>query len=152
MSTVREQVLEAIVTALNTSRPTGVPEANRSRYLQVTPTPDAPKFMDVRFIEDDELPVPDTDDESVLQLHHAQVVVDSYAIGIDGTTPEQEADKMAAWIAKALNRNRLGGLVTSLRVRKSIVLQPVADRAYIRLRTGLLVKFTSRAMDAEQRV
>lgn len=149
MSTMREQIAEAIVTALNTSPPTGVPTTVRSPFAQTELTADEPLKSELIWLEDVERP--EGDDDGPLQEHELTVVIGARAIGSDGDIPETVLDPFAAWVVKALHGNRLNGLVNNMRVTrtaKTLSREQVMDSTAV-LFIFVRVLYTSDAFDFE---
>lgn len=107
MSSVRNQILDAVVTALNTDRPAGIPAARRRRIHPY-------EMEDVPAI--DVVPVEESVEGiggrlAVNANRRLQFAVRCWAAG---DAPEVAADALLLWAVKALDGNRLGGLVESL--------------------------------------
>lgn len=107
-NSVRDQIIETAVAALNTSRPPGIPAAVRIRMepYQVT---DLPAIT----------VAPHTDETTTLKNDRWGPVLDRLlilrvAIYVAGPAPDALADPMAVWCEKVLNSNALGGLANDL--------------------------------------
>lgn len=103
MATIRDQILDAVVVALNTGAPSGIPVARRRRFSS---------------IEADSLPVVDVAPliEPLSRVGGQSGPIVKRKLGFvvrvwtAGDAPEIAADPIAAWVSKALAGNRLGGL------------------------------------------
>lgn len=146
--TIRDQIIEAIVAALNTSRPGGIPEAKRSPYLQLKLDEENPTDISVYWMVDDERAEPDMN-KAPLQDHEFFVGIDTRAIGDTTAIPERELDPIAEWITKTLNGNTLGGLVRYMRVARSqIARSDEVERPACRMLVTMLVRYQTRWNDA----
>ena len=148
MSSVREQILDAVVTAWNTSRPGGVPELVRAPFREIQLTDITPQDASVYWVTDEEKP--DTEDTGPVQVHELLFGIELRAVGNDSQSPETLLDPSAVWAASALNDNRLGGLALFLRVAGS---QMDRDNNHHRplgkLLVGMRCKYISAVNDFE---
>lgn len=101
---IRDNVLTAVVTALNTDRPGNVPAARRRRFSAME-TASLP-VIDVAPVKEHVAPVGGR--AGPLVKRSLEFVV---RVWTSGDAPEIKADVAAAWATKALANNRLGGLV-----------------------------------------
>ena len=123
MATIRQQILEAAVTALNTGTPSGVPSAAQRR---ITP----------RDIGD--LPAIDVapGEEVVVRVGGAggPIVKRSMKFKVrcwvKGDAPEIAADPLIAWATKALAGSRLGGLALQIDEVGTTWIYDIADDVY----------------------
>jgi hypothetical protein len=151
MSTIREQLVAAQVTALNTGRPSGVPEFKRSPFLQIDLSDAAPISAEVYAVDDTEDAVGNMND-SPLQDHDLITFIELRAIGPADAIPEVVLDPTAAWVVKALNGNKFNGLSRYTRVvRTQLGRQSDVERPTVKMLVAVLTKFQTRAKDAEQK-
>lgn len=107
MASAREQILAAMLTALNTNRPSGVPVATRTRLALYT---------------EGALPAinvyPVKEQGGRIGGHAGPALRRKLAIHVDcianGDLPDQQLDALIVWCTKTLDGNLLGGLVNSL--------------------------------------
>jgi hypothetical protein len=107
MSTLRERIIAAVVTALNTGRPSNVPEATR---LKTTP------------YEPSQLPAitvyPVREEVEDVGGRFGPIVKRALTLRVEcratGDPVDQKLDPMLAWATKALSGNDLGGLVIDI--------------------------------------
>lgn len=150
MSSIRSQILDAIVTAWNTATPEGVPTATRKRFRQVVLTDEAPVSAEVFFVSDEE--EADSNDTGPASLHQMVVGVELRAVGSESEIPEDVLDPSAVWAVSVLNDNALDGLAQYMRVRatESGSLPPdEVSRPTGKLTIALLVRYVSAVNDFE---
>jgi hypothetical protein len=97
MSTIRSQIVTALITALNTGRPAGVSEATRIRQAQFEPS-DIPT---VSVYPGDESIKPATSRPGPLVLRELQIVVEAR---VAGDAPDELLDPTVSWIEQAVTR------------------------------------------------
>jgi hypothetical protein len=107
MATLRERIIDAVVTALNAGRPADVPEATR---LKTTPyEPSQLPAMTVYPVRED---VEDVGGRFGPLVKRALTLrVECRAIG---DPVDRNLDPLLAWATKALSGNDLGGLVIDI--------------------------------------
>lgn len=107
MATIREQILAAMVTALNTGTPVGVPQTERTRRLAVqgTATTNSIVLRPTRSTTE-EIGSPN----SPITRARMTVEVEMQMAGTVADRPDKLIDPLYEWIVKALVNNRLGGL------------------------------------------
>lgn len=107
MATIRQQILAAMVTALNTGAPAGVPQATQRR---VTPRElsELPK-IDVAPAQETK-----TQTDGALGPFSNRVMNVVVRCWVSGDAPEVAADPIVAWVTTALESNRLGGLAENI--------------------------------------
>lgn len=147
MSSVREQILGAIVTAWNTDTPSGVPDLVRSPFRQRLLNDGDPLAADLYWLQDEE----DGTAGDPLQMHELLVGIECRAVGSDAELPETLLDPLYTWAAKSLNDNRLGNFVHSCRIRGCEMSRAAEHRPVGKMLIALQVKYQSRATDAEMR-
>lgn len=104
MSTRREQILAAVVTALNgAGKPGGVPTAARTRTADLTPA-NLPASTVYPVKEEAEKA------NSVALNRHLLVRIEHVGLASTGVTSDQAVDPLCSWAGKALGGSRLGGL------------------------------------------
>lgn len=103
MSSVLEASIAALVTALNTGTPAGVPTLERDRWVDVEAGPAALPVAVLSGWEDE--PKADQDEDRVLDLRRARLVIELYVTGTGGATPSQVADATLQWIGSKCGGN-----------------------------------------------
>lgn len=104
MASIRDQILDAVVAALNTATPAGVPQAARHRLTpyELANLP----AIDVAPIEEQAEGIgPRLNPSAVKRTLRFKV-----RCWARGDAPEVAADAMVSWATKVLAGNRLGGL------------------------------------------
>jgi hypothetical protein len=107
MSTIREEIIAAVISALNTGRPSGVPAAERARTIALA---------------EDSIPTilvyPGHDTQGAvggkrgpLKRHDFEIQIECWAREGSGLTPDQAVDPYLAWVDRCLDGKTLGGLV-----------------------------------------
>lgn len=98
--TIREIIIEAVIAALNTGTPGGVPAAQRSRSFPLDES-DSICVYPVRE-------TPETINGSGGSVVRAdlRLAVEVRAKGAPGTSADKQADAALSWIVKALVKNR----------------------------------------------
>lgn len=153
MISVREQIVDALVAALNVEddeiHPPDLPDAIRAPFDQVVLTESVPMSVGVDWLEDGEAPV--GDDDGDLQQHELTVGVEVRAIGTETETAEVAADRAATWVVRALRGNRLGGLALYARVARTRKYneREQSERPACRLLIEVLVRYASDASEFE---
>lgn len=103
MATLREQIVDAIITALNTGTPGGVPAAKRSYTYGVDAT--QLPVVNVFWLKDQPLPAP-AGVSGVPVRHNLIVAVEVITKGSSTDRPDEVADAGLAWVVKALDGKR----------------------------------------------
>lgn len=148
MSSLREQILSAALTALNTSHPSGVPATVRGRHRNLTP---------------DQLPAlslyPGPED-TVQPVHHSRspimqrslgIVIEAVAAASSGMTADQAVDPLCAWAVKALAGNLFGALATAALEVKTRFRYGVAGKTPVCLaRVEFQIAYSSHVNDLER--
>lgn len=102
MTTHRERIMQAVVTALNTDRPDGVPSAERSRVLSLEGSLPAIVLYPIKE---------DVERMGQLAKRSFALAIDCTAEApVDGEPVDAQLDAMLAWLTRALAGSRLGGL------------------------------------------
>ena len=114
-ASVLEQVTAALVTALNTGRPAGVPAIERDRWVDVDTGPEAWPACSLSGYEEE--PRPNQNEDRPLDFRRVRLSFEIYAAGSDATTPSQEADVIAVWIARQCGPTGAGALASAGVVR-----------------------------------
>lgn len=107
-NSVRDQIIEAAIAALNTSRPGGIPAADRIR-TEPYQAQDLPAIT----------VAPHTDETTTLKNDRWGPIIDRLlimrvAIYVAGAAPDALADPMVVWCEKVLNSNPFAGLANDL--------------------------------------
>lgn len=148
MSSVREQVIAAVMTALNTGRPGGVPATERTRMLaleasQLPSTVLVPRRESVQFKGGRWSPL--VERTLTVELEHR-------ALGSAGVTPDQAADAQLSWPVKALCGNTLGGLAMEIRETGTEWGYSDEGQPGVLASQSFEIAYTTRVADADQRV
>lgn len=96
MATLRKQIIDACVTALNTARPAGIPAASRIRQDQF----EASATPSISVYPGDEAVEPASNRHSPLVKRRLTVVVE---VRIAGNNPDQILDPAVAWVEKTVS-------------------------------------------------
>lgn len=147
--TIREQIIQAVLSALNTGRPGGVPAAIRSRYhnLIVSALPAVTVFPESC------VPVAIQQPRGPLVEWSLNLVVECVAAGDAGMSPDAAVDPLVAWVTKVLGANRFGGLAIRTDEGKTTFQMGFSGQGrtpLCRARVEIQVQYTTRANDAEQ--
>lgn len=144
MTTKREQIMRAVVSALNdASRPAGVPAATRANAVAVA-SGQLPKVAVV--------PVRET----VQRVNNGQIVqrsltlrVECQAAGLVGSEEAADAllDNIVAWCTQALAGNRLGGLALSTEEAGTDWAVEVQDYAYCAAVVDFVINYETAQKD-----
>jgi hypothetical protein len=129
MNTLRQDIRDAVIAALNTSAPAGVPAATKRRF---TPggSQDKELHLSVFFVEEPNRPIGNARQSGAVQrsLHIAVQATGS------STTPDMTDDLLEpvlAWCTSVLGSTNLGGLATNVEEVTTKWEQKQADRFYI---------------------
>lgn len=95
MATLRKQIVDVVLLALNTTRPAAVPEATRLRQSQV----ESSEQPTISVYPGDEPVRPATNRPGPLVARNLQVVVEAR---VEGDEPDVLLDPLLAWIEKAV--------------------------------------------------
>jgi hypothetical protein len=106
MATIREQILEAAVTALNTSRPTGVPTCVRTQML-TSEQDQLPAMTLFPFREEVRHDASGRFGPIITRTMYMRVVI--YA---QGNPADAALDDSLAWVTQCLSGQQFGGLAT----------------------------------------
>jgi hypothetical protein len=155
VSTIRDQICDAIIDALNTDTPEGVPDASDTRGDEVDPIPGIVVYLVSDQVETGTGQTVGTERMQFRPMHlpavvrMARLIVEERA-GEDDETPARKAvDPLAAWAVKALSGNRLGGLAHELYEVRTDFQYAQRDRMYVRAAHEFCVAYSSRTNDAE---
>jgi hypothetical protein len=149
VSSVREQILTAVMAALNDAgRPVGVPAAERTRVLalEVAGLPSTvlvPRRESVQFKGGRWSPL--VERTLTIELEHR-------AAGGSGVTSEQAADALLSWPVKALCGNTLGGLAMEIRESGTEWQYADGEEPFVLASQSFEIAYTTRVADADQRV
>ncbi|WKZ15433.1 MAG: hypothetical protein QY317_16175 [Candidatus Jettenia caeni] len=144
MASIREQILSAILTALNTGRPQGVPQATRegkeyesSQLPSVTIRPQGEVVGQVHGRR------------GLIRGRQLKVVVECRG---SGNIPDQALDTYLVWITKALDGNTLNGLANDMVEEGQITwLSEIADKTYGMATVEFTVYYQTKKGDQESR-
>lgn len=107
MSTIRNQILEAQLSALNTGTPAGVPQADREL---IDDLPQA-TLLAISIGEAKEVIERKGGPRGPSVIRNLVTAVDCWARGTTAVPAGKALDPLLEWVTKALGGNRLGGLI-----------------------------------------
>lgn len=143
MSALREQVLAAVLTALNTDAPEGTPTAQRSRTDSLDQdTLDAIIIYPMRDVAGDI-----GGKRGPLRAREFELLVECWATETASETADQRATILTEWVIKALEDNTLEGVVTGLRESETDYAIEVGDVAFCLATVTLVAEYQHRAGD-----
>lgn len=148
MSSVREQVLAAVMTALNTGRPMGVPAAERTRVLAL----EAASLPSIVLVPRRESVEAKGGRFGPLVERRLTIELEHRAAGGSGLAADQAADALLSWPVKALCGNTLGGLVNDVRETGTEWQYADGEEPFVLASQSFEVAYTTRVADADQRV
>lgn len=141
MSTVREQIIQAIIEQLNTGRPAGVPEITR---LDMEPKqPNQLPAMTIFALREEV--VGNTAGRwghIVMRRMTVRVVMEA-----EGDLPDQALDPMLAWVSM-LGGSRLGGLAVDVEEQQLEWAFEYADSPYASVALDLVVEYVTNKADS----
>lgn len=146
MSSLREQILQAVVTALNTSRPTGVPAAERARNWAIDPD-QLPKIL-VYAGRDSARDVGGR--RGPAQEKRLELEIECWAAKSQTLSADAAADPLYLWVVKALADKTLGGLVSGLREDESSIALEEVDAQICLTTVRLSATYQQRADNPER--
>lgn len=151
MSSIREQIMDAVVTAWNTSPPAGVPTLIRAKFKQVVLDDAAPLSAECDWLEDEE--AASDKDSGPLQFHKTSIGFECRAVGDGSEVPSTMLDPIYVHASSVFNDNRLGGLVDSLRLSGSQLSRSTegVTRPTALMGMFLEAKYSTAAKDAAKR-
>lgn len=138
--TKRNEILEAIVSALNTSRPEGIPEATRTRSVDIDPA----ALPAMTVICRREIPAPLHGRGNTVLRRRLEVEVECIGKS-DGpvpnddttTTADEAVEPLLNWVTAKLVDNRLGGKSFNLEELETVF-------QYVELATAFTCRATLR--------
>lgn len=110
-ASICEAVIAALVTALNTSRPVGVPTFERDRWVDVEAGPSTMPVAIVAGYKDE--PLPEQDGNRMMDLRRVRVAFELYTIGGGSFTASAAADEIVQWIGTKCGVELSAGLVSA---------------------------------------
>lgn len=144
--TVREAILEAMLSALNTGRPTGVPVVAEGRHRNVQPA----QMPAMTLFPVDEQLSPIHSRRSPLVASQMVLVLELWGAGSVARTSSRAIEPMAAWVVRALAGQTLGGLATAVYKRRLRYQYGQSGKTPVCLgRLEVVVEYTSRANNDE---
>jgi hypothetical protein len=103
MATIRETILDAILSFLNTGTPGGVPQAKRSFLYTI----DSAQLPSITFYaEKEDATVQHAENMAAITLRVLTVVVECRAQGDATNRPDEILDPLLSWVVKALSGRR----------------------------------------------
>ena len=103
MATIRETIMDAILSLLNTGTPGGVPQAKRS-YLYAIDEAQLPSI--VFFSEKEDAKLFGSENMPAITLRTLSIVVECRAKGDATNRPDEILDPLLSWVVKALSGKR----------------------------------------------
>lgn len=100
--TVLEASIAALVASLNTGTPAGVPTFERDRWVDVDLDVTVPTAVLSGW---EDAPHEGQDEDRVLDIRRARLVIELYVRGVSGGTPSQAADLAVEWIGTKCGPN-----------------------------------------------
>ena len=148
MASIREQITEALITALNTDTPAGVPQCERSRGF-ATDTSVLPVMLFYPIHEEV---------QKVGPIGIGPVAKRSLNIRIDiraespaeGEPIDKVLDPMISWVSKALVNNKLNGLVHDIAETGIDWQIEMSDQQYGIATVDLVVQYQTLSNNAER--
>ena len=151
MPTLRERIVDEIVTLLNTSTPGGVPVAKRSYTFTIDA---AASNSIIVYPKSDQAIIPSLAPQPVTR-RSLVVVIECRAKSTASERPDAEADALASWVVKALCGRRQGPYDANGPLYHAIVEGETtfemeqADHGYALVTVEVVVQYQSRANDPE---
>jgi len=147
MSSLREQAVQAAVTALNTDTPAGVPQTERARTLAL----DAANLPTIiaYAVKDEAGDVGGRKGPIVarkLRLHF-----ECWAVETEELSADAAVDPLICWVVKALTDSTLGGLLNGLREAETTLVLDREDRAVCYATVVMVADYQCKSGDLEQR-
>ena len=145
--TIREQILQALGTALNASRPGTVAEFVRTRRHRLT----AGSLPANTWFPWKDQPVRPTGRSGSVYGHTLRVLIDIVVGATDTQPPDQLVDAAYAWVRSKVVGKDLGHLANSIDEDESDYQFGLDGKTpFCRLRMVLVIKYQTRVTDAEQ--
>jgi len=145
VATLREQIVAAMLSALNAGTPGGVPATERTRRLAIpeSPTLSAIVLRPARMSAEPVHPP-----GSPLTRGRMVVEIEMHRSGTAVDRPDALVDPLYEWVLKALVNNALGGLCHGIEEGDSTFEYPATgEYADVKLTTEMIVSFSYRAAD-----
>lgn len=117
-ASVLEATLAALVSALNTGRPAGVPVIERDRWVDVEAGPATMPVVALTGWEDE--PHSNQNDDRLVDFRTVKVNFEIYAVGGATTTASQAVDEIVQWIATQCGTTEGNALVATGAIRAAI--------------------------------
>jgi hypothetical protein len=147
VSSVLEQNIAAAITAVNTSRPVGVPEFKRERSEAIKET-DASAAAVYPNRESPEYPF---GRGGAVVRKRASVLFEVWGKATSSLRPTQVVDASLVWIVKTLVGNKLGGLAISITEGEKAWAYEQGAAPWVRATQELIFEFQHLASDPEAR-
>lgn len=148
MSSLREQILADVNTALNTGRPPGVPAADRSRADDIPET--VATAISVRPFRERVERVGSA--KGPLAQRQLVIAVDCWASAAGDQPVDQALDPLLEWVTKALGGQTLAGKAHSVEEAEIRWDMARRDGAYVRVPVLVAVRYQTLRNDATARV
>lgn len=145
MATIREQILAAMVVALNTGTPGGVPPTERTRRIAVTESAALNSIvLRPQRVLTEEIHPPG----SPITRARMTVEIEMKKSGTSADRPDKLVDPLYEWVVKALVGNTLGGLCHGIDEGDSLfTFAETGEFANVVLTTEMIVPFSYVAAD-----
>lgn len=147
MSSVREQVLQAVMAALNTGRPAGVPAVERTRVIAL----EASQLPSTVLVPRRESVEKTGGRFGPLVSRRLSLELEHRAAGGASLPPDQAVDALLAWPVKALCASTLGGLAIEINESGTEWHYADGEAPFVLAVQTFEIAYTTRVSDAEQR-
>lgn len=149
MSSIRQQVMDAMLSALNTGRPGTVPQIGKWTGLAVEDS--HLPFSSLARAKEVISPVGTRSAPIVRRTLRVEIEHLVAGTATPSATAEENAEPLLSWNVKALVGNSLGGLAIELNEGEITWTLEQADRPYVRVTHRFEVVYTTHANDADLR-
>lgn len=146
MSLVREQILAAVLTALNTAPPSGVVATRRDRAATVDPA--SVPTSSLYFVGE---AVRRPNASHPLAVRTLTIGLEATAKGDASTRPSTAVQKQLSWYTARLAASNLGGLANDVRELSHEAKIVQGEHAFIQVISLFEIDYQTRAADADLR-
>ena len=153
MASIRDQIVAAAIAELNTARPPGIPQADRTRLAAITPS-ELPSIIVFPGLDQPEEVGPPA---GPIVRSRFRMIVEQRAAGTASVRPDAAVDALYVWVIKKLARKRLtaggGGFLNhdTVEGETSFAFEQ-GDEPYALATTALIVTYQHLVADPEARV
>jgi hypothetical protein len=148
VSTIRSQIIAAALTALNTSRPMGVPEFEETRTTSVGENENANVFAGFRELP----PAREGGVDGPLLTRKLALLFECQGVATASLKPLDVVEPSLAWLSKVLTGNLFGGLATDTEEGETTAPIFAAANPVCRASAIYVVTYTTLPNNAEQAV